>query len=215
MNPSTAPSFRLAHFLLLLAGVSLLLPSLQSAHAQTFYTETGYAEFTSEVPLHNFTGMTQNLTGQVNLEDGTVDFYIDLNTLKTGIWKRDKDLRKTLDTRDHPFAEFFGRLVTPVDPTITDLQPVRVRGNFSIHGVTREIEVEGSVQITPFSLRVLAAWELNLEDYNIEPPGLVIVKVDPVQDIRIDVVMAPIETPGGSSEAPETVPFATAPSRSR
>src|SRR5690606_26461092 len=150
---------------------------------------------------------------QVNLGDGTVDFYLDLTTLRTGIGKRDKDLRKTLETDDYPFAEFFGKLVTAVDPNSTDLQIVQVRGNFTIHGVTREIEVEGSVQITPVSLRVLAAWELNLEDYDIVPPSLVIVKVDPVQDIRINAVMARIETPEGSSEkGPETLPFATAPS---
>lgn len=197
----------------LLIAAFFVLHSSSTAHAQTFFTETGYAEFTSEVPLHSFTGTTQNLTGQVNLEDGTVDFYLDLTTLRTGIGKRDKDLRKTLETDDYPFAEFFGKLVTEVDPNSTDLQIVEVRGNFTIHGVTREIVVEGSVQITPVSLRVLAAWELNLEDYDITPPSLVVVKVDPVQDIRINAVMARIETPDGSSEkAPETLPFATAPS---
>lgn len=197
---------------LLIATFFALRPA-STAHAQTYFTETGYAEFTSEVPLHSFTGTTQNLTGQVNLGDGTVDFYLDLTTLRTGIGKRDKDLRKTLETDDYPFAEFFGKLVTAVDPNSTDLQIVQVRGNFTIHGVTREIEVEGSVQITPVSLRVLAAWELNLEDYDIVPPSLVIVKVDPVQDIRINAVMARIETPEGSSEkGPETLPFATAPS---
>ncbi len=197
---------------LLIATFFALRPA-STAHAQTYFTETGYAEFTSEVPLHSFTGTTQNLTGQVNLGDGTVDFYLDLTTLRTGIGKRDKDLRKTLETDDYPFAEFFGKLVTDVDPNSTDLQIVQVRGNFTIHGVTREIEVEGSVQITPVSLRVLAAWELNLEDYDIVPPSLVIVKVDPVQDIRINAVMARIETPEGSSEkGPETLPFATAPS---
>lgn len=197
----------------LLIATSFALRPTSTAHAQTYFTETGYAEFTSEVPLHSFTGTTQNLTGQVNLGDGTVDFYLDLTTLRTGIGKRDKDLRKTLETDDYPFAEFFGKLVTDVDPNSTDLQIVQVRGNFTIHGVTREIEVEGSVQITPVSLRVLAAWELNLEDYDIVPPSLVIVKVDPVQDIRINAVMARIETPEGSSEkGPETLPFATAPS---
>src|SRR5690606_14338056 len=128
-----------------------------TAHAQTYFTETGYAEFTSEVPLHSFTGTTQNLTGQANLGDGTVAFYLDLTTLRTGIGKRDKDLRRTRETDDCPFAEFCGKLVTDVDPHSTDLQIVQVRGDFTVHGVTREIEVEGWVPITPVSLRVLAA----------------------------------------------------------
>ena len=40
---------------------------------------------------------------------------------------------------------------------------------------------------------MLAGWTLNLEDYDIEPPSLVIVKVDPEQDIFIDAVLEPLD----------------------
>ncbi|HCD51041.1 MAG TPA: YceI family protein, partial [Balneolaceae bacterium] len=51
------------------------------AIAQKFYTETGKAVFTSKVPLHTFSGTSENLTGMIDLDKNTVDFYIDLATL--------------------------------------------------------------------------------------------------------------------------------------
>ena len=166
--------------------------SLQTtAHAQAFMTEEGTAEFTSKVPLHTFTGSSENLVGQVDLTNKTIDFYIDLSTLKTGNKKRDKDMYITLETKDYPFAEFFGKLVSDFDPTISDPQAVRVAGEFKIHGVTRKIEVDGSLQKTPAGLVVVANWQINIKDYNIVPPSLLIMKVDEVQDIRIEATLAP------------------------
>ncbi|NBC16162.1 MAG: YceI family protein [Bacteroidetes bacterium] len=181
--------------LLALACAGSFLP--RAAQAQVYQTRSGYAEFTSDLPLHSFRGTSEHLVGRVDLSDGTVDFYLDLATLDTGIGKRDKDLRRTLDTDEYPFAEFFGQIVSDYDPTSRELQPVRVRGDFTIHGVTREITVEGSIQRTPTSLKVLAGWTLNLEDYDIEPPSLVIVKVDPEQDIFIDAVLEPLDDSNG------------------
>lgn len=175
---------------LALAALAMPVP----CSAQAFRTDSGTAEFTSSVPLHSFTGTSDLLAGRIDLGDGTVDFFLDLETLETGIGKRDKDMRKTLETDEYPFASFYGRFVSPVDSTSSAEQPVRVTGAFSIHGVEREIEVDGTVQRTAEGLRVRAEWPLNLRDYDIVPPRLLIVKVDEVQRLRIDALLTP-ETP--------------------
>jgi hypothetical protein len=41
-------------------------------------------------------------------------------------------------------------------------------------------------------LKIEAEWELNLKDYNIEPPSLLFIKVDETQDIRIQAEMPPV-----------------------
>ena len=79
--------------------------------AQNYYAENGTANFTSSVPLYEFTGTSEQLTGLINLTDHTVDFYLDLETLDSGIKKRDKDMRLTLETKKFPFTEFYGSLL--------------------------------------------------------------------------------------------------------
>lgn len=182
---------RSCRFFLAALATLLMLGASTKALAQSYYTETGHAAFTSSVPLHTFTGTSDHLVGKIDLATSTVDFYLDLTTLKTGIGKRDKDMRETLETDQHPFAEFFGRLVSSFDPNSSAVQPAKVRGKFTLHGVTRTVEIDGTLQKTDRGLKVQAAWKINIEKYDIEPPSLLIVRVDEIQNVRIDAVLRP------------------------
>lgn len=161
--------------------------------AQSYYSETGTAQFTSSVPLHNFTGTSQNLVGMIKLDDMSVDFYIDLETLDTGNAKRDKDMLITLETDKYPFGEFFGKITSEFNMSSSDEQPVTVKGNFTIHGQTKEVEIDGTITVTGDGLLVKAAWILNLDDYDIVPPKLLIIKVDEEQAIEIETLLKAVE----------------------
>ena len=155
--------------------------------AQSYYAENGTANFTSSVPLYEFTGTSKQLMGLINFTDNSVDFYLDLETLDSGIKKRDKDMRLTLETKKFPFAEYYGSLLDSVDLTNLSPQTIRTRGNFSIHGVTREIDVEGVITVEQNALHLKANWEIRLDDFDIVPPSLLIVKVDQIQKVSIDI----------------------------
>ncbi len=172
-----------------LAGILISL----NISAQSYYTEDGKAIFKSKVPLHNFTGSSENLVGMIKLEDMSVDFYLDLETLDTGNGKRDKDMKLTLETEKHPFGEFFGKITTDFDPELSTEQDVTVVGNFTIHGITQEVEINGTLTATDDGLLVKAAWILNLKDYEIRPPKLLFVKVDEKQEIEIEALLKPID----------------------
>lgn len=156
-----------------------------------YYTDSGYAEFASSVPLHSFTGESNHLTGMVDLEENIVDFYLDLNTLETGIDRRDQDMYETLNVSEHPFAEFTGSLQSEFDAESTEPQQVVVEGEFTVHGETREINIEGQMQMQDDRLHLEAEWVLLLEDYNIEPPGILFYRVDSEQEIRIEAELSP------------------------
>lgn len=176
------------HLLLLLAGILVLSTTTK---AQTYYAENGDVIFLSKVPLHDFEGTSSNLVGMINLDDAVIDFYLDLETLDTGNGKRDKDMKLTLETDEYPFAEFFGTLASPFDVNNPEPQMAIAKGDFKIHGETQEVEIEGTLQMTDAGLLLKAAWILNLDDYKIEPPRLLIVKVDENQEINIEILLTP------------------------
>lgn len=172
--------------------MGLLLSGLcQHAKAQVFMTKTGHAEFDSSVPLHTFTGISNHLVGKISLADSTVDFYLDLHTLKTGIEMRDEDMLQTLHAEKYPFASFYGKLVSPFNANKTAVQQVTVEGDFSIHGVTRGIQIDGTLQKTEEGLQVKASWTLHLDDYNIEPPGILFYRVSNKIPISISATLTP------------------------
>lgn len=158
-----------------------------------FYTEAGYAEFTSSVPLHSFSGKSENLTGMIDLEENIVDFYLDLNTLKTGIGRRDRDMYRTLNVEEHPFAEFTGSVATPFDENSFEEQLVTVEGEFTLHGVTRQVRIDGFLQNRDDGLYLNSEWIIELSDYEIEPPGILFYRVDEEQGVKIEALLQPVQ----------------------
>lgn len=171
--------------------VSLILLIPISLSAQSFITEEGYVEFTSSVPLHSFKGSSNHLNGLIDLDENLVDFYIDLQTLDTGNGKRDRDMYSTLNVEEHPFAEFTGSLTSSFNPEASEEQEVTVSGDFSIHGVTQAVDISGTLQNVENGLLLNASWILNLDDYQIEPPGILFYKVDEEIEVKIEAELQP------------------------
>jgi polyisoprenoid-binding protein YceI len=165
----------------------------QSKKDQSYYAENGHVEFRSSVPTHEFTGESDYLVGRIDLSQSVVDFYLDLATLDTGIQERDEDMYATLHVEEHPFAEFFGTLMTSVDFSLKEPQEARVQGEFTLNGITQSIDVQGSLEPKENGLLLKADWEVDLTDYDIEPPGILFYRVSDVQKVNISILL----TPGG------------------
>ena len=167
----------------ILCLLALIVPTLAQAQDEVFKTDTGHVEFESSVPLHSFTGTSNHLVGKISLADSTVDFYVDLNTLKTGI--------DTLEADKYPFAEFFGKLTTDFKPESEKIQEVAVEGEFSVHGVSRQVRIEGHMHRTSRGLKVKASWTINMKDYNIKPPGILFYRVSEKIPVTITATLPP------------------------
>lgn len=163
----------------------------QIASAQSFKTDSGWVKFTSSVPLHSFSGTSEHLVGRIDLDSSIIDFYVDLTTLETGNSKRDKDMRRTLNTDEYPFAGFYGKLVTPFNTTNDNVQVAVAEGEFSIHGVSQNVEIDGTLQKTAKGIEVKAEWIIRLEDYDIEPPGILFYRVNQEQKIEMEALLKP------------------------
>jgi len=177
--------YRIYFILVFVIYMSGLIQSLQ---AQEYVGRGGYVEFVSTAPLLEFKGTSNELNGLIDLNQNLVDFYVDLNTLETGIRRRDRDMRNSyLKTDQFPFAEFTGELISNFDPGLSGTQNVLVKGLFKIHGVEREIEVEGTLISDGDRLELEASWVILLEDYNIERPRVLFYELADEQTINISI----------------------------
>jgi polyisoprenoid-binding protein YceI len=119
-----------------------------------------------------------------------LDFYIDLNTLKTGISLRDKHMRDNyLETKKYPFAEFSGKLNTPPALEVGKIYEVIATGKFKIHGVTKTINVPGKIKVVSASqVDLNANFKVLLSDYKISIPKVVFYELAEEQDVTIKAV---------------------------
>lgn len=178
------------YFAYLTCAVVLSLP-LSDSYAQQFKTETGKIEFVSRASIETFSGTSNTLTGLIDIGNGAVDFYIDLNTITTGIKLRDEHMRETyLETEKYPFAEFTGTM-NGFNIAVTDTQNVIVTGNFTIHGISKPRTIRGRVHYSPESLYIDAAWDVLLSDHAIDIPKVLFLKLADNQQVTIQATLKP------------------------
>ncbi|MEY2905125.1 MAG: hypothetical protein RJA52_1141 [Bacteroidota bacterium] len=153
--------------------------------AQQFIGSAGKVTFISEAPLSTFEGISDQLNGLVDQEKGLVDFYLDLNTLKTGIGLRDKHMRDSyLETKKYPYAEFTGQLIGEINFG----QPAEVKGKFKLHGVEKEVTLKGTVKkIDADTLEIDSEFQILLSDYKIDIPKVVFYELADVQKVRVQI----------------------------
>ncbi len=170
--------------------ISSLFTLSVAAHAQVYMTKHGHVQFVSHSTLEDFTGRSDYLVGRINLADSTVQFYIDLTTVSTGVKLRDEHMQEEyLQTDKYPFAQFSGKFASSFNPASTDTQQVMVKGTFKVHNVSHVITVSGKIKISPNKLYVYAAWPVKLGDYNIRIPQVLFMKVSPTQAVSISTTL--------------------------
>ncbi len=131
---------------------------------------SGTLSFDGHATAGDFTGTTKTVSGQLEGAPtlATVRGWVEapVATLKTGNGKRDKDLNKSLESEKYPVLRFDLAAISRTGGS-ADSVGVILRGALRIHGVTRNVELPGTIQFTGSEARVRSDFPLNLKDYRI------------------------------------------------
>ncbi len=131
---------------------------------------SGTLSFDGHATAGDFTGTTNTVSGQLEGAPtlATVRGWVEapVATLKTGNGKRDKDLNKSLESEKYPVLRFDLAAISRTGGS-ADSVGVILRGALRIHGVTRNVELPGTIQFTGSEARVRSDFPLNLKDYRI------------------------------------------------
>jgi polyisoprenoid-binding protein YceI len=122
-------------------------------------------------------GRTQTVSGTLTFDGGEitgVEITADLTTLTSDKSMRDNALRtQALQTGNYPTATF--ELMEPISvsevPADGETVTQTVVGNLTLHGVTRQIEVEVQATMQSGSLVVVGSTEIEFADFNISQPS--------------------------------------------
>ena len=186
-------------FLFAAAASALLVgPTPVAAPAQEYHVDTDAertVRFISRAAIEEFDGVTERIDGYVYLEEpgldpgnaaGRSEFYfeVDLASLETGISLRDRHMRDNyLEVREYPWAVLEGE-VGSIERSGQGWRIAAV-GDFTVHGVTREISVPCDVSPDGEGFRVFCSWDLLLSDYDIEIPKMMFMKL--ANEIRLEL----------------------------
>lgn len=148
--------------------------------------------FTSSTIILDFDGTTNNIDGYIYWEGkeifsgkNEIYFEVDLNTVKTGNGKRDRDMREdVLETEKWPITYFKGSFIKVEKKDNQNIYSVKILGKMFVHGVEKEIEIPGEIKIEDGVMTVESKFSIYLNDYDIEAPSLLaFIKV--AEEIRL------------------------------
>ena len=154
---------------------------------------SGMLSFDGHATMGDFIGTTRTVTGQltgapdITSVRGWVEAPVE--SLKTGDRKRDKDLNKSMESSKYPNLRFDLNRITATG-SAGDSMPVTLYGTLTIHGVTRRLELPGTIAFNGANARVHTDFPLNLKEYGIGGLSkmLGMLKMHENIEVHVDVV---------------------------
>lgn len=154
----------------LLATLALVRPALAQQPIPPGSVREGTLSFDGRATAGDFVGTTTTVTGEMTGGAGLPDVrgWVEapVATLKTGNGRRDRDLNKSMESEQFPAIRFELAEVVPAG-AVADSMDVTLRGQFVIHGVTRDVELPATLLFQGDAVRVRSKVPLNLKDYKI------------------------------------------------
>lgn len=191
---------RLTSTATLIVAICLGASTVAMADASKFQVKQGNATFISDAPLDTMEGTTAKVSGTVIFDPSDLSttrgtFRAPVASMRTGNDLRDEHLQgdSWLDAKKNPNIVFEIVEVTGAE----SLKPkkntkVKVKGKFTVHGVTKVVDATGTVKWTPKDdgkddLRIKAEFKAVLEDHDVSVPSIVRLKVANEIAVAVDL----------------------------
>lgn len=150
-------------------------------HDYEIVPELSRVAFDAKSTLHDFTGVTQNVSGafRIDFDDPqgawTGSVRCDATTLKTGVDGRDSNMWEYLDTKNHPAIEFTIEKFEPAKDGVDVVKQTakgEVKGTMRIRGKQKPVIMPVQLEIdAQRRLVVKGEMPLSLPDYDVPVPS--------------------------------------------
>ncbi|HKZ36614.1 MAG TPA: YceI family protein, partial [Chryseolinea sp.] len=98
---------------------------------------------------------------------------------------------KYMESEKFPRSTFKGKIVG-LNAALSELQKVRAVGKLTIHGVTRDIDVPGTLHVQGNNVSLKSKFMVKLADYDIKIPQIVWQNIAQQVEVTVDFLYRPV-----------------------
>jgi polyisoprenoid-binding protein YceI len=161
----------------LILTVAVAFSIASSLHAQKlFYTRNGHIDFFSSTPLENIKADNNKVTSIIDITTGDIEFSVLSMAFEFKKALMQEHFNENyMESSKYPKSIFKGKItnVDKVNFQVDGTYPAEVAGKITIHGVTKDINAQGTITVKEGKFRAQSSFILKPEDFNIEIPNLV------------------------------------------
>jgi|JI10StandDraft_1071094.scaffolds.fasta_scaffold04099_4 polyisoprenoid-binding protein YceI len=171
--------------------IVLLLLVAQPSLAQKYSLEKSKVVFFSDAAIEDIHAENIKTVSIFNAESGEVAFSIPIKEFQfENATMQEHFNEKYLETEKFPKATFQGKF-SSFNPDIDQPQAVTATGKLTIHGVIREVEIAGTIQVVSQKILAKATFMVKLVDYNIKIPQLLWQKIAEQVEVTAEFTYKP------------------------
>lgn len=173
------------------ASIAILLLTSTISFAQKFTVEKSNVVFFSDALIEDITATNKKASGIFNPDNGDIVFSIPITAFKFAkALMQEHFNEKYMESDKFPKATFQGKIVG-YDKANTDTQSAKAIGKMTIHGVTREVEIPGTIIRQGNKLQLNTKFMVKLADYNIAIPQLLLQNIAEQVEVTAEFAFKP------------------------
>ena len=177
------------HFQILFLFFVLLITV--PVRAQKFVVEKSHINFFSDATIEDITADNKKAAGIFNSANGEIVFSVPISEFQFAKSLMQEHFNeKYMESDKYPRSQFQGKILQYTLSGNPE-QEVKASGKLTIHGVTRDIEIPGTIRKEGDKLLMKSKFIVKLSDYNIEIPQLLWQNIAEQVDVTLEFTFRP------------------------
>lgn len=162
------------------------------ATAQKYMTRTGKVTFFSSTPLENIEAFNNDVSSVMDGSTGDVMFIVPIKSFHFEKALMQEHFNENyMESDKFPKAEFKGKIANPGEVNFKKdgTYNVKVAGKLTIHGVSKEVSIPGTVTVKGSSITSGTKFGVKPADYGIKIPALVKGKIAEQIEVTVNSIL--------------------------
>ena len=168
-----------------------LMPGL--VVAQKFISETSSVSFYSKATIEDIAARNEKSMSMYDAGTGDIAFSV---PVKDFVFEKslmqEHFNEKYMETEKYPKATFQGN-IKGYAAGVAGPQPVRAAGKLTLHGVTRDVDVPGTLEMKNDRILLNAKFVVRLDDYKVKRPQVLWKNIAEAVEVTLDFTLKPYE----------------------
>lgn len=174
----------------------VVLTTLFSANAfsQMYIAKNAKISFYSKASLENIEALNSEVTSVLDASKGEFAFVALIKGFKFKKALMEEHFNENyMESNTFPKANFKGTItdISKVNFTKDGTYQVNVKGDLTIHGITKNVEAPGTITITGGKISAHSKFTVKVKDFNIKVPSMYVNNIAESVDITVDAKYEP------------------------
>ncbi len=168
---------------------------IQTAFAQKYITKNGHIRFNSDAPVEKIEANNNQVNSALDVSTGDFIFKILMKSFEFPKALMQEHFNENYAESDkYPNASFKGKItnIKEVNLSKDGVYSVKVEGDLTIHGVTKQIKTNGTLEVKSGKIIGKSIFTILLSEYNIKIPNTVVNNISNKVQIAIDINLEPL-----------------------